>query len=80
MASLDATLLSSTLPNTNDDGIVCLGSVRVSGASVGERVDALIGRLLADSTSRAGLLQRTGLTPGHARDAHRCPQIHQRMR
>src|SRR6266542_3497690 len=33
IASLDATLLCSTLPNTNDDGIVCLGSVRVSGAS-----------------------------------------------
>src|SRR4029077_8557666 len=44
---LDATLLSSTLPNTNDDGIVCLGSVRVSGASVGERVDALIGAFWA---------------------------------
>jgi len=43
IASLDATLLCSTLPNTNDDGVVCLGSVRVSGASVGERVDALIG-------------------------------------
>ncbi len=37
----------STLPNTNDDGIVCLGSVRVSGASVGERVDALIGAFWA---------------------------------
>ena len=43
IASLDATLLCSTLPNTNDDGTVCLGSVRVSGQSVGERVDALIG-------------------------------------
>ena len=41
--SLDATLFCSTLPNTSDDGLVCLGSVRVSGASVGERVDALIG-------------------------------------
>ena len=47
IASLDATLFSSTLPNTNDDGIVCLGSVRVSGASVGERVDALIGAFWA---------------------------------
>jgi hypothetical protein len=47
IASLDAPLFSSTLPNTNDDGIVCLGSVRVSGASVGERVDALIGAFWA---------------------------------
>jgi len=47
IASLDATLFSSTLPNTNDDGIVCLGSVRVSGATVGERVDALIGAFWA---------------------------------
>ena len=43
IASLDATLLCSTLPNTSDDGVVCLGSVRVTGTSVGERVDALIG-------------------------------------
>ncbi len=42
IASLDAALLCSTLPNTSDDGNVCLGSVRVSGASVGERVDALL--------------------------------------
>lgn len=42
IASLDAALLCSTLPNTSDDGVVCLGSVRVSGRSVGERVDALI--------------------------------------
>ena len=47
IASLDATLLSSTLPNTNDDGIVCRGSVRVNGATVGERVDALIGAFWA---------------------------------
>ncbi len=45
--SLDDALLCSTLPNTNDDGIVCLGSVRVSGATVGERVDALIGAFWA---------------------------------
>ena len=37
-----AALLCSTLPNTSDDGMVCLGSVRVSGSSVGERVDALL--------------------------------------
>ena len=43
IASLDAPLYCSTLPNTSDDGLVCLGSVRVSGASVGERVDALVG-------------------------------------
>ena len=43
IGSLDATLFCSTLPNTSDDGIVCLGSVRVTGASVGDRIDALIG-------------------------------------
>jgi Prokaryotic E2 family D len=43
VGSLDAPLFCSTLPNTNDDGLVCLGSVRVSGTSVGERVDALVG-------------------------------------
>jgi hypothetical protein len=37
VASLDATLCCSPLPNTNDDGIVCLG----------ERVDALIGAFWA---------------------------------
>ena len=42
IGSLDAALLCSTLPNTSDDGMVCLGSVRVSGSSVGERVDALL--------------------------------------
>ena len=47
IASLDATLLCSTLPNTSDDGVVCLGSVRVNGRSVGERVDALIGAFWA---------------------------------
>jgi hypothetical protein len=31
------------LPNTTDEGLVCLGSVRVAGATVGERVDALLG-------------------------------------
>ncbi|MCZ7537432.1 MAG: hypothetical protein M5T61_16995, partial [Acidimicrobiia bacterium] len=44
--SLDAPLFCSTLPNTSDDGIVCLGSVRVTGASVGERIVALVGALL----------------------------------
>ncbi len=43
LRSLDDPLSCSTLPNTNDDGIVCLGSVRVAGATVGERVDALVG-------------------------------------
>ena len=32
IGSLDATLFCSTLPNTSDDGIVCLGSVRVRGS------------------------------------------------
>ena len=41
--TFDDPLECSTLPNTNDDGLVCLGSVRVSGATVGERIDALIG-------------------------------------
>ena len=36
VGSLDATLLCSTLPNTSDDGLVCLGSVRVAG-SIGRR-------------------------------------------
>jgi hypothetical protein len=40
--ALDAQLFSSTLPNTSDDGVVCMGSVRVTGATVGERVDALL--------------------------------------
>jgi hypothetical protein len=40
--SLDATLAHSSLPNTTDDGVVCLGSVRVSGASVAERIDGLL--------------------------------------
>lgn len=43
IGSLDASLLCSTLPNTSDDGLVCLGSVRVTGSSVGERIDSLIG-------------------------------------
>ncbi len=47
LRSLDDGLSCSTLPNTNDDGIVCLGSVRVGGATVGERVDALIGAFWA---------------------------------
>jgi hypothetical protein len=47
IGSLDATLLCSTLPNTSDDGLVCLGSVRVTGASVGERIDALVGAFWA---------------------------------
>jgi hypothetical protein len=47
ISSLDATLLCSTLPNTSDDGLVCLGSVRVAGASVGERIDALVGAFWA---------------------------------
>ena len=47
IGSLDATLICSTLPNTSDDGIVCLGSVRVTGASAGERIDALVGAFWA---------------------------------
>ena len=47
LRSIDDGLSCSTLPNTNDDGLVCLGSVRVSGATVGERVDALIGAFWA---------------------------------
>ena len=47
IGSLDATLFCSTLPNTSDDGIVCLGSVRVTGTSAGERIDALIGAFWA---------------------------------
>ncbi len=43
VGSLDDELFCSTLPNTSDDGMVCLGSVRVTGASVGERIDSLVG-------------------------------------
>ena len=35
--SIDDQLNHSCLPNTSDDGVVCLGSVRVSGRSVGEQ-------------------------------------------
>ena len=45
--SLDDPLFHSCLPNTSDDGLVCLGTVRVGGATVGERVDALIGAFWA---------------------------------
>ena len=45
--SIDDQLSHSCLPNTSDDGVVCLGSVRVSGRSVGERIDALIGAFWA---------------------------------
>ena len=47
LRTIDDGLCCSTLPNTDDDGIVCLGSVRVSGATVGERVDALVGAFWA---------------------------------
>ena len=47
LRSLDDPLCHSCLPNTSDEGLVCLGSVRVSGATVGERVDALIGAFWA---------------------------------
>lgn len=42
LRSLEDELLCATLPNTDDSGVVCLGSVRVTGANLGERVDALI--------------------------------------
>jgi hypothetical protein len=47
LRSLDDPLYHSCLPNTSDEGLVCLGSVRVGGATVGERVDALIGAFWA---------------------------------
>jgi len=43
LRSLDDPLEHSCLPNTSDDGIVCLGSVHVGGDSTVERVDGLIG-------------------------------------
>ncbi|MGH2358591.1 MAG: hypothetical protein ACRDGJ_11390 [Candidatus Limnocylindria bacterium] len=52
--SLDATLFCSTLPNTSDDGIVCLGSVRVTGTSAGERIDALVGAVWASRFRSVG--------------------------
>jgi hypothetical protein len=43
LRSLDDALEHSCLPNTSDDGIVCLGSVHVGGDSQSERIDGLIG-------------------------------------
>src|SRR3989304_951402 len=43
LRSLDDPLEHSCLPNTSDDGIVCLGSVPVAGDSGAERIEALIG-------------------------------------
>ena len=45
--SLDARCSARPCRTPDDDGLVCLGSVRVSGATVGERVDALIGAFWA---------------------------------
>jgi hypothetical protein len=42
LRSLDDPLEHSCLPNTSDDGIVCLGSVHVAGDSAAERIEALI--------------------------------------
>lgn len=42
LRSLDDPLLASTLPNTDTSGVVCLGTVRISGTDIAERVDALI--------------------------------------
>ena len=43
LRSLDDPLEHSCLPNTSDDGLVCLGSVHVAGDSAPERIEALIG-------------------------------------
>jgi hypothetical protein len=43
LRSLDDPLEHSCLPNTSDDGIVCLGSVHVGGDSLAELIDGLIG-------------------------------------
>ena len=43
LASLDDALEHSCLPNTSDDGIVCLGTVHVGGDSLVERIEGLIG-------------------------------------
>jgi len=43
LGSLDDPLEHSCLPNTSDDGVVCLGSVHVGGDSLAERIDGLIG-------------------------------------
>jgi hypothetical protein len=43
LRSLDDSLDHSCLPNTSDDGIVCLGSVHVGGETLVERIDGLIG-------------------------------------
>lgn len=43
LVGLDDTLEHSCLPNTSDDGIICLGTVHVGGDSLTERIDGLIG-------------------------------------
>jgi len=43
LSSLDDSLEHSCLPNTSDDGVVCLGSVHVGGDSLADRIDGLIG-------------------------------------
>ena len=43
LRSLDDPLEHSCLPNTSDDGIVCLGSVHVGGDSQPEKIAGLIG-------------------------------------
>ena len=43
LRSLDDPLEHSCLPNTSDDGIVCLGTVHVGGDSLAELIDGLIG-------------------------------------
>ena len=42
LRSLDDPLEHSCLPNTSDDGIVCLGTVHVGGDSLAELIDGLI--------------------------------------
>lgn len=42
LRSIDDPLLCATMPNTDASGAVCLGTVRVTGVSLADRIDALI--------------------------------------
>ncbi len=51
--SLDDALLCSTLPNTSDDGVVCLGSVRRSGSSTSRSITSLTSETRSPSMRRS---------------------------
>lgn len=58
LRSLDDPLLAATMPNTDAYGIVCLGTVRVTGASLAERIDSLIAAFWGrGSTPKSGAIR-----------------------